>query len=1265
MARCVSEAAREREALKFATVFFHLVESTKFSSRETGLTSDDSGLTAFAQLGASRLAAAHCIISIFDQKNQYIIAEATPASSLARNVHQPEELWLGCTAVPRANSVCDLVLTTDAHETADDVAKPSSPVLPVSVIPDLTQDTRYLDKVHTSRPQQKRFYAGVPLRTSRGIDIGAFSIYDDQPREGLTASQLDFMRLMSRVVMEHLELRKSAESSGRSERMVRGIGSFVEGKSTMSNLWRGTNVAAFEQSGGEGRLNNNQQRLQKVENDKDANMDERADMQSRSLSNRIHKDKGDYFHAQMPPPMAERDPKGENSSPSEPSPSPSSSDGKTNAPADLDTLSTTDKATASTKFTLHSNASATSTAAKSFADESHSSDLREAFGKASNIIRESIEVEGVAFLDAVADTFGGLVPNDSGSDSTSSDSHPDTSGGEGGTDKDESEPNYCRILGFSTSEASSIDGKSIGSSQMKIPQKFLRALLRRYPAGKTFSFDSDGEMVSGDSEEDRVHVSDPSAEPGAERKRKVKQSRQSESAFLAATLKGARSIAMVPLWDSVREKWHAGAFVWTQNPDRILTLESEISYLRAFGSTIMAEVNRIETVHAERMKSDLLGSLSHELRSPLHGVLAGIDLVQDTELNTFQVDTLHSMESCGRTLLDVIEHLLDFSKLNRFVQTSKSQRRARSHGERPKDQQLSFESKMTPLTADVDLSILIEETVESVYAGLNYDRTRKPNQLETPGTRYEQGFFLSQDDQNSTSAQNGGVSVYLDMDANISWKRHVQPGGLRRILMNIFGNSMKYTKSGHVVVKMRQVKVPLKRNHQQTTLRLTVTDSGKGIAADFLRDKIFTPFSQEDTLQPGTGLGLSLIHQIITLLKGSISVESQLGRGTSIEVNVPLAPVQANPNFEQTGNLGPDATILKGLRVGLIGFKKVPDNLGLPHKPAPIERELLATTCRSWLQLEVVDEDSDEMRPDCIICTDAGMNGLSRSATGGLPPVVVVCPNGSVAQSLLQQKRLEGGNDFFEFITQPIGPHKLAKALLLAMERWTEFTTSQERALDPIPELRPQRSVVDLTHNPKVQDPQENADASISAPALLPTPEPHYAATEPPTRELDVRGEIQPTTEATETQVTTNDPSTYSTGEPAGDKVPKGFLIVDDNKINLQLLSAFMKKMKQPYKSASDGLEALQTYSATPGYFRCILMDISMPVMDGLEATRRIREFEHTQQLPRSLIVALTGMASAKVQQEAFGSGVDFFLPKPVRLKQLTELMQEKGVDLT
>lgn len=177
------------------------------------------------------------------------------------------------------------------------------------------------------------------------------------------------------------------------------------------------------------------------------------------------------------------------------------------------------------------------------------------------------------------------------------------------------------------------------------------------------------------------------------------------------------------------------------------------------------------------------------------------------------------------------------------------------------------------------------------------------------------------------------------------------------------------------------------------------------------------------------------------------------------------------------------------------------------------------------------------------------------------------------------------------------------------MERWTEFTTSPERALDALPALTPQRSAVDLTHNPKIRDPRENGDASASAPALLPNPEPGHAAAEPPMRELDVPSKVQPTTEATEIRVTSQDPSIDSTGDSAGDETPKGFLIVDDNKINLQvrehtpfahrldqlietiqLLSAFMKKMRLPYKSASDGLEALQTYSATPGDFRCILM---------------------------------------------------------------------------
>lgn len=69
-----------------------------------------------------------------------------------------------------------------------------------------------------------------------------------------------------------------------------------------------------------------------------------------------------------------------------------------------------------------------------------------------------------------------------------------------------------------------------------------------------------------------------------------------------------------------------------------------------------------------------------------------------------------------------------------------------------------------------------------------------------------------------------------------------------------------------------------------------------------------------------------------------------------------------------------------------------------------------------------------------------------------------------------------------------------------------------------------------------------------------------------------------------------------------------------------------------------------------------------MPVMDGLEATRRIRELQKTRQESRLFIFALTGLASASTQKEAFASGIDLYLTKPIRLKQLTDVLKEKGL---
>jgi len=72
-----------------------------------------------------------------------------------------------------------------------------------------------------------------------------------------------------------------------------------------------------------------------------------------------------------------------------------------------------------------------------------------------------------------------------------------------------------------------------------------------------------------------------------------------------------------------------------------------------------------------------------------------------------------------------------------------------------------------------------------------------------------------------------------------------------------------------------------------------------------------------------------------------------------------------------------------------------------------------------------------------------------------------------------------------------------------------------------------------------------------------------------------------------------------------------------------------------------------------------ILMDINMPILNGFEATRQIRGFEKQKGLsPPATIIALTGLGSAEAQQEAFSSGVDLFLTKPVRLKELTKILE-------
>lgn len=88
-----------------------------------------------------------------------------------------------------------------------------------------------------------------------------------------------------------------------------------------------------------------------------------------------------------------------------------------------------------------------------------------------------------------------------------------------------------------------------------------------------------------------------------------------------------------------------------------------------------------------------------------------------------------------------------------------------------------------------------------------------------------------------------------------------------------------------------------------------------------------------------------------------------------------------------------------------------------------------------------------------------------------------------------------------------------------------------------------------------------------------------------------------------------------------------------------------------------NGLEAYEIYRANPSAFFLVLMDIDMPVMNGNVSTTKIRELERRQKLSKTFIVALTGVTSAESREESLGAGMDRFYTKPIRMRDLSELV--------
>lgn len=208
-------------------------------------------------------------------------------------------------------------------------------------------------------------------------------------------------------------------------------------------------------------------------------------------------------------------------------------------------------------------------------------------------------------------------------------------------------------------------------------------------------------------------------------------------------------------------RWFCGGFIWSNRAIRLLHKDSELSFLRAFGMSIMSEVAKLDTAMADRAKSDLLNSISHELRSPLHGILGSIECLESSDLDPMQQGLVETVDTCGRTLLDTINHLLDFSKINNFT---------RNKTKRQKNSELR-QADMLSLDSTVHLPTITEEALETVFAGYTASATSR-----------EDIGRVSKD-----SKSNRNVEIVVDIEAkdHENWLLCTEGGAWKRLVMNL------------------------------------------------------------------------------------------------------------------------------------------------------------------------------------------------------------------------------------------------------------------------------------------------------------------------------------------------------------------------------------------------------------------------------------------------------------------------------------------------
>jgi signal transduction histidine kinase/AmiR/NasT family two-component response regulator len=230
---------------------------------------------------------------------------------------------------------------------------------------------------------------------------------------------------------------------------------------------------------------------------------------------------------------------------------------------------------------------------------------------------------------------------------------------------------------------------------------------------------------------------------------------------------------------------------------------------------------------ANKAKSQFLANMTHELRTPMNGIIGLSSLLIETEMDEDQLDFAQGIKDSADNLMTIINSILDFSKIEA--------------------------GKLNICAIEFDLKYSIKECVKF----------------------------------HSIEASQKNQEILIDYPEDIARFFISDPGRIRQILNNLIGNAIKFSKKEPITIKISQKSI----TSEQAEMQLSVIDKGIGISPERLSNifEHFTQLDQSVTRRyGGTGLGLTIAKQITEIMNGSIEVESSLDKGSTFSVNLPL-----------------------------------------------------------------------------------------------------------------------------------------------------------------------------------------------------------------------------------------------------------------------------------------------------------------------------------------------------------------------------------------